>query len=236
MAKVIGASYSPPGGEPRPVTLYGPTGVPLLFDSSNKVPVSLYGKGTVAGDTAVELVTQGSHKLVKVGMYVNGGYLVENLPDNSDGQDFSSSRMMAVGSLNYLFNGASRDRQRGNVALALLASAARTAETSSSDTVNYNHTKILLVVNVSSMTATPVLTPKLQIKDSISSAYVTVWTAAANITATGTYAYLFAIGGSGGAGGFTEVASLLVGRTWRFTMSVADTDSATYSVSADLLL
>lgn len=233
MAKVIGASYSPPGGEPRPVTLYGPTGVPLLFDSTNKVPVSLYGKGTVAGDTPISTVSASVGQL-RVTLYETTGNAISR-PAESDGQA-NGAYALASNARGQIFNETTWDRQRGNTAITLLASAARTAETSSSDTVNYNHTKILLVVNVSSMTATPILTPKLQIKDSISSNYVTIWTAAVNITATGTYAYLFAIGGSGGAGGFTEVASLLVGRTWRFTMSVADADSATYSVSADLLL
>ena len=57
-----------------------------------------------------------------------------------------------------------------------------------------------------------------------------MWTAAAAITATGQYAYLFVPGGA--AGSYTEAVNLALGRTWRLGVTHGDTDSITYSVSA----
>ena len=55
---------------------------------------------------------------------------------------------------------------RDNTEVILLASAARIATTDSDDQTNHNSNYgAILVVNVSEITATPVLTPKLQLKD-----------------------------------------------------------------------
>ena len=112
--------------------------------------------------------------------------------------------------------------------------AARTAETNSADQTNYNGQALIIIVDISVDPAAASITPELQIKDSISGNYFTVWTAAVALTGVGTYAYLFAPGGA--AGSYTEAVNLLVGRTWRFQMNVADADSMTYSVSAVVLV
>jgi len=128
------------------------------------------------------------------------------------------------------YNGATWDRIRNNQEVTLLASAARTASTNGTDQTNYNHRALVVVVDVTSITATPSITPTLQIKDSISGDYVTVWTAAAPLTATGEAAYLFVPGGA--AGSYTEAVNLRLPRTWRLRVTHADADSITYSVSA----
>jgi hypothetical protein len=132
-----------------------------------------------------------------------------------------------------LFNGTHWDRERANTPAILLASAARTATTQSSDQTNYNGRGLILIANVTAATDTPEVTLSLQIKDSISNAYFTVWTGAAPITGTGTSAYLFVPGGA--AGSFTEAVNLRLSRTWRLVATHADTDSITYSVSACVL-
>ncbi len=139
-----------------------------------------------------------------------------------------------VGAAGLVFNGATWDRLRGNQEVTLLASAARTATLQSSDMVNYSHSGLLVFVSVTSITSTPVLTPYLQIKDSISSSYFTIWTASVALESVTTAAYLFQPGGAGGS--YSEAVNLRVGRTWRFGMTHADADSATYSVSAALLV
>ncbi|MDO8683911.1 MAG: hypothetical protein Q7N50_10570, partial [Armatimonadota bacterium] len=128
------------------------------------------------------------------------------------------------------------ERQYNNYAATILDSAARTTTTNSAPQINYCSRAMIFFVNVSSITASPVLTPSLQIKDSISGNYMTIWTAAATITTATTFTYLFDIGGVGGAGSFTEAANIRVGRTWRWVMTAADADSATYSVSCENLL
>lgn len=120
--------------------------------------------------------------------------------------------------------------------ITLLPSAARTVTNNGPDRANFNdNIGAILVVDVSSITLTPILTPKLQLKDPISGNYIDIWTAAANLIATGTVAYVFGLGGSGGAGDYAEGVNLLVPRTFRFRMIHADTDSATYSAAINLL-
>lgn len=127
------------------------------------------------------------------------------------------------------YNGTSADVFRTNHELTLLASAARTATTNSSDQTNYNGSRLQIFANVSAISGASV-TPSLQVKDSISGNYKTVWTAAAAITATGQYTYVFAPGGAGGSN--TEViAAGLTARTFRVVMTHLDTNSITYSVS-----
>jgi hypothetical protein len=118
----------------------------------------------------------------------------------------------------------------------VLASAARTATLQSSDQDNEYGRCHILFLNVSAVTATPSITLYLQIKDSISSNYATVWTASAAVTATGQYTYLFGLGGSGSVGSFTEAVNLRLPRVWRLGVTHGDTDSITYSVSAATLV
>jgi hypothetical protein len=122
-----------------------------------------------------------------------------------------------------------------NHEIVVLASAARTATLQSGDQSNPVGQGLILFLNVSAVTATPSITPYLQIKDMISDNYATVWTAATAVTATGQYTYLFALGGSGSVGSFTEAVNLRLGRTWRLGVTHADTDSITYSVSGVML-
>jgi len=132
---------------------------------------------------------------------------------------------------NEIFNGTTWDRERGNVEVAVLASAARTVTTSSVNLTNYNGSRLLVIVNVTSVTATPNVTPQLLVQDPVSTAYFTAWTAGAPITAVGTTAYYFGDGASGGS--FTDIEAFgLPARTWRIRMVHADTDSITYSVGA----
>ncbi len=142
--------------------------------------------------------------------------------------------LFLVGAGNLHFNATTWDRTRGNVELTLLASSARTAEANSADQVSYNHTGLIIVVDASVDGAAASIPPTLEIKDSISGNYFTIWTAAVPIADVVTRAYLFTPGGEGGS--YTEAVNLRIGRTWRFTMTVADADSITYSASAVLLV
>ena len=125
---------------------------------------------------------------------------------------------------------------RDNTEVVLLESAVRTATTNSTGQINHNNNYgAILVVNVFGMVSTPVLTPKLQLKDPVSGDYVDIWTAAATLTAVGITTYLFGLGGAGSAGDYTEGVNLLLPRSFRFQMVHADADSATYSVAIILL-
>ena len=125
---------------------------------------------------------------------------------------------------------------RDNNEIVLLASAPRTATTDSEDQTNHNSNYgAILIVDISEITATPILTPKLRLKDPVSEGYVDIWTAAVNLTAVGMTTYVFGLGGSGAAGDYTEATNLLLPRIFRFRMIHADADSATYSAAIILL-
>lgn len=193
--------------------------------------VALRGKASASADT--EIGASADYGIYSCGVAAGGAH-------SSDGagtvqvRALHNSNPETQSAMNMVYNGSTWDRARNNISSTLLASAARTAETNSPDQTNFSHRFLAIIVNVSAIVDTPVLTPKLSIKDSISGNYKVIWTAAANITAAGTYAYAFDVSGLGPAGSFNEVAGIRVTRTWRLTMAVADADSATYSVSAEL--
>ena len=124
----------------------------------------------------------------------------------------------------------------GNVDITLLSQAFRTAGANSGVQLNSYGRGLILFVRVSTIINTPSITPVLQIKDSISGVYFTVWSAAAVITAVGSYVYLFDLGGIGFGGNYTEAVNLRLGRVWRLIVQHADADAIEYSVSATLLI
>jgi len=201
------------------------------LDDTDKQAVSLYGESTVAGDTAILASASGGMRVSPYG----SDYDQRDGATNTGTQVRSSSGGVArFEAYTPLFNGTTWDRQRNNEEVTLLASAARTAEANSTDQTNYNGSGLIIIVDWTVEADTSTLTPRLQIKDSISNDYFTVWSAAADLTAIGTYAYLFQPGTA--AGSYTEAVNLRVGRTWRFQMGVGDADSSTYSVSGVVLV
>ena len=203
------------------------------FDDTDKLAVSLYGKVSAAGDKEIALDGHG-RVWVNATDAVAGSALPLARLKSVDAASPAGDQGVSQGV--HAFNNSSWDRQRNNHAVSLLASAARTATLQSADQTCYNGTKMVVTVDISSITDTPSLTPYLQGKDSVSGNYFTIWTATAALTATGTVMYLFALGGSGSAGSYTEAVNLIVPRTWRLGMTHADSDSATYSVSADIIV
>lgn len=125
---------------------------------------------------------------------------------------------------------------RDNIETILLASAARVATTNSPDQTNFHRNKgAILAIDVSFITATPILTPKLQLKEPVTGDYVDIWTAAATLVAVGKAIYLFSLGGSGAAGDYTEGVNILLPKVFRFQMVHDDADSATYSAAIIVL-
>jgi hypothetical protein len=144
----------------------------------------------------------------------------------------SESRLLIVQP--FVFNGASYDRARNNTSNTVLASAARTA-TQNVSVTTYNARTMTLIVNVSSA-GTGSITPAIQLTDSVSGNNFTVWTAAAALTANGTYVYRFEPGNTGTTGGlYTEkITSGVPGRTLNVLVTANNANSITYSVSLEL--
>jgi len=125
-----------------------------------------------------------------------------------------------------LYNGATWDRQRGNLQGTVLASEARTATVDSADQSNYNGRGAHIIINVSSGSGFSVV-PKVQAKDPISGSYYDLLVGAA-ITTTG-MVVLRVFPGATAASNLT--ANDILPRTWRVRMEHGDTTSATYSVA-----
>lgn len=119
---------------------------------------------------------------------------------------------------------------------SVLASEARTATTTSPMFANHDASGALLIVAISAITATPAITPKVQVSADGQGGwadYAVVTTALAT-AATSTYLlYPGILASSDGA--VTESWNLPLPRYWRVVMTHGDADSATYTVTVQYL-
>lgn len=131
-----------------------------------------------------------------------------------------------------LFNETSHDRARGNTNITVLASAARTTTTASSDLTNYNNTQAHIVIDVTAASATPSVVCTVQGKDAQSSQYYTILASAA---ITGVSTTVLRVGPALTAAANT-IANDFLPRTWRVNCVHGDSDSITYSIGASVVL
>lgn len=122
------------------------------------------------------------------------------------------------------------------VGVALLPSAARTATVTGADQVNLGHRGVHVVINVTALSATPAVTPKIQGKTASGVYYdILVGTAITDVTVgtppSTTVLKVYP--------GITPVAngaaSDFLPNVWRVVLTAADSDSLTYSVDAVLM-
>lgn len=189
----------------------------ILIDSNGRIILAPTSTVIVAGGEAHDAAAS-SNPLRIAGVYR------ATAPAVADG-DIVDLLMDAAGRATVLDGGV----QEGQI----LASAARTATVNSDDQVNPGAKGVIVYVNVTAVSATPSVTPKLQYKIPNTSTYVDAFTAGAAITATGQYVYVLypgnlAIPASGT--GVTQLEELPLPKTWRWVMTHADADSITYSV------
>jgi len=120
-----------------------------------------------------------------------------------------------------------------NESKTLLASAARIADVTVEER-NHRWRGILISVDVTAIVATPLVRPRIQAKDDAGALY-TIWSAAADIAATGKFSYLIYPGITVAAFVGTEAANLPLPLVWALFMDHVDADSITYSVKLDYL-
>lgn len=137
-----------------------------------------------------------------------------------------------VGALDMQFNGTNWERHTGNLELTVLASAARTTTTNSSDLSNFNCRGAHIVIDATALAATPSVVFTVQGKDAVSGKYFTVLTSAA-IVATGTTTLTVYPGITAAA---NVAVAMVLPRTWRVVATAGDADSLTYSVGAMLVV
>lgn len=109
----------------------------------------------------------------------------------------------------------------------LLASAARTAAVQSADQINRGFRGVRVRTNISAITDSPSITVTIQERDSISGNYVDILASAAYSTAA-QQATLIVYPGCVAVA--NVVANQPLPRVWRVSVTVADSDSATYSI------
>lgn len=139
-----------------------------------------------------------------------------------------------AGVATYLSNGSDWDIQRNNTQVTLLASAARTSSTASSDQTNYNARGVLIYLQATAASGTGGLTVYIRGKDTLGN-YYNLFKAPAAITATGGYTYQLGPGVNT-LGQMTGVQAADLPRTWDVYVLAGDSSSYTYSVDAVLIL
>jgi hypothetical protein len=128
------------------------------------------------------------------------------------------------------FNGTTYDREQGNQNISLLASAARTVTTSTSDQLNVNHRGVHVYVDVTAVPGGETLT--VDIEALIDTGVYYSLHSGTPINATGVYIYKV----YPGLGGGSAIANDALPRTWRVTVTHSAGGSWTYSVRANLMV
>jgi hypothetical protein len=121
-----------------------------------------------------------------------------------------------------------------NYEFAILASQATTSatRTSADFTNNVMAAGILIHVKISSLSSTPTYTPSIEWKTT-SGNYITLWTAAAAISANSDKVYWLSPGQAGTASSsITEAKGLHLPLQWRLTLTFGGSGSATTQVDA----
>lgn len=133
---------------------------------------------------------------------------------------------LTTGSLNFLHNGSSFDRERGNQEATLLASAARTTTQTGADIINYNGDTSLIVVLDMTTVGTGSVTLSIEGKDTASGKYYTILTGAA-VTTNSTNRYRVSPDLASAA---NSIAQDVLPRIIRIVVAANNANSATYSV------
>lgn len=206
---------------------------PLLFQGPVvaryfRVRINPYTSGAVnvtavfsalPGAPPVQMVDTGLPKLVAASAIADAASLNNALP---------------VGK--FRFNNTTWDKERTNVDGTALASAARTATTSSPDIVNYNGDGIFVILRVSAIGTAPSLVVTVEGKDPVSGLYFALNVNPAAVIAVGTYVYEVGEGASGAAGGgVTQRTAGQLPRVFRVTVTHGNANSVTYSVGYSLI-
>lgn len=164
------------------------------------------------------------YQRVKIGVGADGTASDARPPDDG----VAGANVLGVGPL--LYNGATGDWQRGNTKVTLLASAARTATTSSAIQTNHNARGVILLVSVT-VAGTGTLAPRVLDEDSLTTLGQFV-----AIATTGTYGYVVYPGATATTTGLSGAASAPLPRGWFAQMVKDDASSWTYSVTAHVIV
>lgn len=224
----------------------------ITITSGGNLHVELQPSTEIMGLIKIDQTTPGVSNMVTIGSTGGVAYGLANADDNTKslavGVTLRSGKQWAAGSnvgdneapgdyhamvglMGFDAGSTGYNRWRNNHVATLLASTARTADTASADQTLYNARGVRVHVQVSASTGATI-TANIQVKDSVSGAYVNVLTSTA-ITTTGDFS-LRVYPGIGAVA--NQAVSDILARTWRINVTHASTNSVTYSAGADMLL
>ena len=207
--------------------------------SGNLGTLSMINAGTISdilfmgGGTVINVANEGLEMTMRKNQYTaaDGVSNLLNIWRMSD----SSNHLPAV--FSHRYNGTTWDRERNNNGVTngtILASAERTASTTSADQVNYDWRGARLYLNVSTMSGTPTLDVAVQTKDPVSGTYFNLSGGTLpQIGTTGTDE-LTIYPGIAETGG--ETVSDVLPRTWRINTTQGAGGSITYSIGASYIV
>lgn len=207
-------------------------------DSGN--PVKIGGKASTSVPSAVadaDRVDAYLDEYGKQGVFLGGASTNVVVVAQTPADGLANSTVgLVTGARIALFNETTTDRMRGNTEVTVLASAARTATVSSADLTNYNARGVIITIDVTVDGAAASITPTVEIKDSVGGLYDVIMSMTA-VAAVGTFVYvIYPSTLTAAANGITQILQNPLPRTWRVTMTAADADSITYSISAAYIL
>ncbi len=195
---------------------------------------SLRGKATAEGDVPILTSPAGRIEIASGtgAASLNQDNMSTALTGIHDGGASDVERGLWVGTYGYAGTGNNFDRWRNNVVVSVLASAARTATPTTVDIITYNARGIRVTLNETAHADTPSVVLSINAKDPVSGVYTALLSSAA-ITGEGTTTMVVYPGCVAVA---NTVANLPLARTIGIIVTHSNTDSITYSVSAELLI
>jgi hypothetical protein len=214
------------------------SGVSIAADDIGGVHHQRVKIGVGADGTAVDMISGAAADGVAATPGVPG-----SVPLHYDGTNYRMARaagtvgdgattFVSPHAVPYLYNGATYDRQRGNTEGTLLASAARTTNTTSPSQTNYNARGVAIVLTVTVASGTGGL--QAWIVGSDGAAGFSLTSLPTTVTTTGTWSY----GLYPGVTGTTPMlwTSGALPRTWEARVTHGDASSYTYSLRYALIL
>jgi hypothetical protein len=219
------------GAAPATVTAQGtaasgaaPVGNPLLLGAVDPAG------GTTINSLQVQSAVSPN---LRVGLYQSGLQATVNAP-SADNIAAATNSLFVVAAQT-LYNGTSMDRQRNNVDVTLLASAARTTLQNSANITTYNCKGIIVTLDLTASGGAISLTPSINYIDPASGKAIPLLTGT-TIAATGTFTYWVNENALASvAAPFTKTAQADLGRVITINIAVGNANSQTYSVGYTLI-
>lgn len=131
----------------------------------------------------------------------------------------------------YGYNGSGYEPRYHNYEATVLVSAPRTSDTTSADQTNYNFPGVLVVIDITAITGNPSITAIIEGKSTLGNDYYTIIQSAAMLSAGASTMRVYP-----GISTVGNDQNGILPRIWRVRVTHSNTDSITYSISANYIV